>query len=111
MIGMNISQADAIAHLAKWYDAGTEIRLTHRTVTGNLSLVGHISKLTEAAITITGNDCELLLYFRATSEYRYDDTRALPTEANKQRVNKYPTVIDIKFANGDRVEILEFFKE
>ena len=108
---MNISKADAIAHLAKWYDAHTEIRLTHTTVIGNLSLVGYISKLTDSAITITGNDCELLLYFRATSEYRYDDNRAIPTEANKERLNKYPTVIGIKFATGDRTEILEFFKE
>lgn len=76
-----------------------------------MCLVGHISKLTEAAISIIGKDCELLLYFRATSEYRYDDTRELPTEANKERANKYPTVIDVKFANGDRVQIQEFFEE
>ena len=108
---MNISKVDAIAHLAKWYDARTEIRSTHRTVTGNLYIVGQIRELTEAAIKIRGKDCEMLLYFRSTSEYSYEDTRELPTEANKERVNKYPTVVDIKFANGDRVEILEFFKE
>ena len=108
---MNISKADAIAHLAKWYDAGTEIRITHTTVTGNLIVVGQISKSNDSAITITGKDCELLLYFRATSEYRYDDSRALPTEANKRRMNKYPTIISIKFATGDRTEISEFFRE
>jgi hypothetical protein len=32
-----------------------------------------------------------------------------PTEANKARSDKYPTVIDIEFANGERGEILEFF--
>jgi hypothetical protein len=108
---MNISKADAIAHLAKWSDAHTEVRATHRTVSGNFYVVGRIRVLTEASITITGKDCEMLLYFRSTSEYSYEDIRALPTEANKQRVNKYPTVIEIKFANGDRLEILEFFKE
>jgi hypothetical protein len=108
---MNISKADAIAHLAKWFDAGTQIRATHMTVTGTLYIVGKIRKLTDAAITITGKDCEALLYFRSTSEYSYEDARAKPTEANKERINKYPTVIDIKFANGDRVQILEFFTE
>jgi hypothetical protein len=108
---MNISKADAIAHLAKWFDAGAEIRATHTTVTGSLYIVGKIRELSDAAIKITGKDCELLLYFKSTSEYIYEDTRTLPTEANKDRINKYPTVIDIKFANGDRVEILEFFTE
>lgn len=108
---MNISKADAIAYLAKWYDARTEIRITHTTVTGNLFIVGQISKLNDSAITVTGEDSELLLYFRATSEYRYDDSRALPTEANQRRINKYPTIISIKFATGDRTEISEFFRE
>ena len=108
---MNISKADAIAHLAKWFDKGTEVRATHTTVTGRLYVTGKITELSDAAIKVTGKDCEVLLYFRATSEYSYEDTRTAPTEANKDRINKYPTVIDIKFANGDRVEILEFFSE
>src|SRR6266545_782521 len=107
---MNISKADAIAQLAKWFDAKTEIRATQTTVTGTLHIVGKISQLSDAAVKITGTDCEILLYFRATSEYRYEDIRTLPTEANKNRVNKYPTVIDIKFSNGDKLEILEFFR-
>jgi hypothetical protein len=109
--GMNISKADAIAHLGKWFDAGTEIRATYTTVTGTLYIVGKIRQLADAAIKITGNDCEVLLYFRATSEYSYEDVRSLPSEANKDRVNKYPTIIDIKFVNGDRIHILEFFRE
>ena len=108
---MNISKADAIAHLAKWYDARTEIRSIYRTDTGNLSIVGQITELTEAAITIVGTKCEMQLYFRSMAEYGYEDTRELPTEANKERVNKYPTVIDIKFATDDRVKISEFFKD
>ena len=108
---VNTSKADAIAHLAKWFDAGTDIRVTQTTVTGRSYIVGKIRELTDAAIKITGKDCEVLLYFRSTSEYNYEDIRTLPTEANKDRINKYPTVIDIKFANGDLVKILEFFAE
>jgi hypothetical protein len=108
---MNISKADAIAHLAKWFAAGTEVRSAHTTVTGRLHIVGKIRELTDAAIKITGKDCEALLYFRSTSEYSYEDTQSPPTEANKDRTNRYPTVIDIKFANGDRLEIIEFFAE
>jgi hypothetical protein len=51
----------------------------------------------------------MLLYFRETSNFDYKDTRKEPSEANKDRVNKYPMVIEAKFSNGDRVEILEFF--
>jgi hypothetical protein len=108
---MQISKADAIAHLAKWYDARTEIRSTYSAVTGNLSIVGNITELTEAVIRITGKNCDMLLYFRSTSEYGYEDTREPPTEANRERKNRYPTIIDIKFANGDQVKILEFFKD
>src|SRR4051812_43561682 len=107
---MNISKADAIAHLAKWFDAKTEVRAILTTVTGRSEMVGTIAQLTDAEIKMTGTGCELFLYFRSTSEYGYEDVRALPTEANKDRINKYPTVIDIKFANGDRLQIIEFFK-
>jgi hypothetical protein len=51
----------------------------------------------------------MLLYFRETSNFDYKDPREEPTEANKDRVNKYPTVIEAKFSNADRVEIIEFF--
>jgi len=108
---MNISKADAIAHLSKWHNAGTQVRATYKTVTGNSFVIGKITDLTPAAIKVTGSGAELLLYFRATSEYDYQDVRDPATEANKGRVNKYPTVIDIKFQNGDRLDILEFFSE
>src|SRR5438105_6567424 len=108
---MNISKADAIAHLAKWHNAGTQVRATYRTITGNSSVIGKITNLTPAAIQVTGSGAEMLLYFRATSEYDYKDIREPTTESNKNRVNKYPTIIEIKFANGDRLDILDFFHE
>ena len=106
---MNISKADAVAHLAKWHDASTQVRAIYASVTGNLSIVGKITELSYAAIRITGSACEILLYFRETSTFDYKDPRETPTEANKDRVNKYTTVIEAKFSNGDRVEIIEFF--
>jgi hypothetical protein len=106
---MNISKADAVAHLAKWHDAVTQVRAIYATVTGNLSVVGKITELSREAIKITGSGCEILLYFRETSTFDYKDPHQTPTEANKDRANKYPTVIEAKFSNGDRVEIIEFF--
>jgi hypothetical protein len=108
---MDISKDDAIAHLAKWHDAETTVRAVYTNVTGNLSLVGKIKSLSPSAITIAGSESEMLLYFRATSLFDYKDVREVPTEANKDRTNKYPTVIDIKFSNGDRVVIVEHFSE
>ena len=108
---MNISKEDAIAHLAKWHDAGTKVRAIYTTITGNLSMVGKIVELSPAAIKIMGSECETLLYFGTTSKYDYKDPREIPTEANKARVNKYPTIIEIKFGTGDRVEIVESFSE
>ena len=108
---MNISKADAIAHLAKWYDAKTEIRAVYKTITGNLSVVGRIQELSASGITITGIGCEMRLFFRDTSEYDYKDARQPDTEANKERLNKYPTFIGVKFNNRDEVEVSEFFPE
>ena len=111
MEGMNISKTDAIAHLAKWYDAGTQVRATYSTMTGNAFIVGKIIDLSPAAIKVTGSGCEMLLYFRTTSEYDYKDVREPANEANKKRENKYPTVIDVKFSNGDHLDIVEFFND
>ena len=108
---MNISKADAIAHLAKWHNGGTAVRATYRTITGSSFVIGQITELSLAAIKVTGSGAELLLYFRTTSEYDYKDVREPDTAANKDRLNKYPTIIDIKFANGDRVDILEYFRD
>ncbi len=108
---MNISKADAIAHLAKWYEAKTEIRAVYRTTTGNLSLVGRMQELSASGITITGIGCELHLFFRDTSEYDYRDARQPDTEANKDRLNKYPTFISVTFLNRDELEVSEFFPE
>ena len=107
---MNATKADAIAHLAKWFDAGTDIRATQTTVTGRLYIVGKIRELTDTAIKITAKDCEVLLSLKSASLYSYGDGQALPT-ANKAATNKYSTVIDIKFAGGERVDIVEFFTE
>ena len=53
----------------------------------------------------------MLLYFRMTSEYDYKDAREPASDANRNRSNKYPTIIDVKFANGDRLNILESFTD
>jgi hypothetical protein len=106
---MDISKDDAVAHLAKWHDADTTVRAVYTNVTGNMSIIGTISDLSAAAIKITGSGSEMLLYLRTTSLFDYKDARQVPTEANKDRVNKYPTIIDIKFSNGDRVVIVEYF--
>ena len=106
---MDISKDDAVAHLAKWHDADITVRAVYTTVTGNSSIVGKISDLSPAAIKIAGNGSEMLLYLRATSLFDYKDALQAPTEANKDRANKYPTVIDIKFNNGDRLVIVEYF--
>lgn len=108
---MNISKADAIAHLAKWFDAGTQVRATYRTITGTSFIVGKIKDLSLAAIKVTGNGCEMMFHFRTTSEYDYKDTLQPATEVSKNRKNKYPTIIDVKFSNGDHVDILEFFDD
>jgi len=107
---MNISKADAIAQLAKWYDSDTEVRALYKTITGSLVVIGKIKELSPASIEIIGNGCELLLYFRDTSEYDYKDALQPVTELNKDRVNKYPTFINIKFSNSDRLEISESFR-
>jgi hypothetical protein len=108
---MNISKADAIAHLAKWFDAGTQVRATYRTITGNSFIVGKIKDLSPAAIKVTGSGCEMMLHFRTTSEYDYKDAREPASEVSKNRRNKYPTIIDVKFSNGDHLDILEFFDD
>ena len=108
---MNISKADAIAHLAKWYNAGAEVRAIYHSVTGNLRIIGRIEELSSSAIKVVTIGSEILLYFRDTSEYEYNDVREPPTEINKYRVNKYPIFIEVTFSNGDRLEVSEFFKE
>jgi len=106
---MNISKADGIAQLAKWYSAGTQVRAIYRTITGNALIVGRMSELSPSAVKITRDECEMLLYFRDTSQYEYSDAREPITEGDKGRPNKYPIIINVKFSNGDRLEVSEFF--
>lgn len=68
-------------------------------------------ELSSAGIKIAGKDSEMNLYFRNTSTYEYKDARQEPTQANKNRPNQYPTVIDVTFSNGDRLEVRESFAE
>src|SRR5436853_7838773 len=96
---MDISRDDAVAHLAKWRDGDTPVRAVYTTITGNISIVGKISDLSAAAIKISAEKAEMLLYFRATSMFDYKDVRQVVNQTNKDRVNQYPTVIDIKFNN------------
>ena len=110
-MGMNVSKADAIAHLAKWYNAGTEVRAIYHSVTGNLRIIERIEELSSSEIKVVAIGSEMLLYFRDTSEYDYRDVREPTTEINKDRVNKYPIFIEITFSNGDRLEVSEHFKE
>jgi hypothetical protein len=109
--GMDISKADALAQLAKWFDSGTQVRATYSTITGSSFVIGKINDLSAAAIKIAGSGCEMLLYFRATSQYDYKDAREPASAADKKRQNKYPTVINVKFSNGDHLDILEFFND
>jgi len=110
-MGMNVSKADAIAHLAKWYNAGTEVRALYRSVTGNLLIIGRIEELSSSAIKFARIGSEMVLYFRDTSEYQYSDVREPTTEINKDRINKYPIFIEITFSNGDSLQVSESFKE
>jgi hypothetical protein len=108
---MNISKADAIAHIAKWFDSGTSVRATYKTITGTSSIVGKIKELSPAGIKVTGSGCEMMLHFRATSEYDYKDAREPASESGKNRENKYPTVIDVKFSNGDHLDVQQSFED
>jgi hypothetical protein len=108
---MNISKADAIAHLAKWYDAGTQVQAVYRSVTGSVRIIGKIDELSSSAIKVAAVGSEMLLYFRDTSEYEYRDVQEPTTEINKHRVNKYPIFIEVTFSNRDRIEVSEFTKD
>ena len=108
---MNISKADAIAHLAKWFDSGVRVKATFRNISGNSSIVGTIKELSPAAIKITGSGSEMIFHFRTTSEYDYKDNRQPASDDSKKRESKYPTVIDVKFSNGDHLDVQEFFED
>ena len=105
---MNICKADAIAQLSKWYNAATKVRVMYRTVTGNTLMVGRISELSLSTFRIRGDECEMVLYFRDTSEYEYNDARAPLNEGETEQANKYPIFIKVKFSNGDHLEVSEF---
>ena len=105
---MNICKADAIAQLSKWYNGATKVRVLYRCVTGNTSMVGRISELSLSTLRIRGDECEMLLYFRDTSEYEYNDALAPLDEGQTEQGNKYPIFIKVKFSNGDHLEVSEF---
>jgi hypothetical protein len=105
---MNICKADAIAQLSKWYNTATKVRAMYRSVTGNTSIVGRLSELSASTIKIRGDGCEMVLYFRDTSEYEYKDARAPLSEGRTGQADKYPIFIDVKFSNGDHLEVSEF---
>lgn len=106
---MNISKDDAVAHLAKWFQGENDVRALYSTITGQLTIVGRIADLSSEVMEIAGSGCRLKLYFRTTSTFDYSDARELPTAGNKDRENKYPTVISIKFSSGESIEIVEHF--
>src|SRR5437660_889976 len=108
---MNISKADAVAHLAKWYDAKIEVRAVYTSITGKVVVIGRLKELSASGVTVAGTGCEMSLFFRNTSHYDFKDTREPTTETNRDRLNKYPTFINVKFSNSDHVEISEFFKD
>jgi hypothetical protein len=53
----------------------------------------------------------MLLYFRDTSEYEYNDARAPLNEGETEQANKYPIFIKVKFSNADHLEVSEFGEE
>ena len=108
---MNICKADAIAQLSKWYNAATRVRLMYRSVTGNTLMVGRISELSLSTFRIRGDECEMVLYFRDTSEYEYSDVFAPLSDGQTEQENKYPIFIKVKFSNGDHLEVSEFRDE
>jgi hypothetical protein len=105
---MNICKADAIAQLSKWYNADTRVQAMYRSVTGNTLIVGRVTELSPSILRITGDGCEMFLYFRETSEYEYNDARDPFTEGHKGQTNKYPIFIAVKFSTGDHLEVSEF---
>jgi hypothetical protein len=107
---MNISKADALAFLGKWFKAQTEVQAVYKAVTGNVMVTGKIEQLNPSAIKIVGTGSDMLLFFQETSEYDYKDARASATDADARPLNKYPPFIEVKFRNGDRVEISECFQ-
>ena len=104
---MNISKADALALLGKWFSAETNVHAFYTAVSGNVMVTGKIAELSSASIKIIGDRSDMLLFFRETSEYDYKDARLTFNEENHGRLNKYPAFIEVKFRNGDRVEISE----
>jgi len=108
---MNISKSDAIAYLAKWYDSNTQVLAVYSSITGTSSMVGRMKELSASGVKIIGKGCEMRLFFRNTSEYDYKDALEPVSESNKDRLNKYPTFIGVKFSNRDHVEISEFFQD
>jgi len=50
----------------------------------------------------------MVLYFRDTSEYEYNDARAPHDEGETEQPNKYPIFIKVKFGNSDHLEVSEF---
>ena len=107
---MNICKADAIAQLSKWYNAATTVRAIFRSVTGNTLIVGTMSELSLSIFRIRGDECEMVLYFRDTSEYEYNDAIAPRSEGQMEQANEYPIFIKVKFSNGDHLEVSEFRK-
>ena len=108
---MNICNADAIAHLGKWFAAGVQVRATYRTISGSSVIVGTITELSPAAIKVAGSGCEMNFHFRDTSEYDYKDVRQSASDDSKNRASKYPVVISVKFSNGGNLDIVEFFED
>ena len=104
---MNISKSDALALLGKWFSAATNVEAYYKAISGNVMVTGKIVELSSASIKIIGDRSDMLLYFRDTSEYDYKDARLVFNEENRGRLNKYPAFIEVKFRNGDRVEISE----
>jgi hypothetical protein len=103
---MNICKADAIAQLSKWYRAGIKVRAMYRSVTGHTLIIGTMTELSPSTVKIAGDGCEIILYFRDTSEYEYNDAREPLMEGHQ--TNRYPIFIDVKFGNGDHLQMSEF---
>ena len=104
---MKISKEDAIAYLAKWYDAGGEVKAVYRTGATRLQLIGIVEELSPAAIKVVAPQAEILVYFGDTATYEYQDGRATDI-GGALGVDKYPIFIEVMVNSAERLEVSEY---
>ena len=104
---MKIPKEDAIAYLAKWYDAGAEVKAVYRTSATRLQLIGIVEELSPTAIKVVAPQAEIVVYFEDTSSYEYQDGRATDIHG-AVGVDKYPIFIEVMVNTAERLEVSEY---